>query len=265
MITARRTPYQNKTTQAMYRINYTGRPTLLSADEVIAKIASEQDVNVRLIVQNIEIAEERFVVPAIGSALYERLISVKNRKVTAANRTTLLAELNNQLEVPLAATDLPDGTYVNAIEFVTDAGLVALWERYLWRLAAEAVDFMCTVPTWLRHTATGQQNNNPKVIGGDNSGSATGDRGDVKFKMDVQREQRIDPLIAQMQKWICANQNAAMPGLELYEGCQCSDTVSRNGKVQNKGGWIFGAYEEDAGRHGYGCGCSRCTRRGGGW
>lgn len=246
----------------MYRINYTGRPTLLSADEVVHKIASEQNVNVRLIIQNIELAEERFVAPAIGAPMYEHLIATKNQKVTSTNRESLLALLNdsNQGET-LTEADLPEGTYINAIEFVTEPGLLALWERYLWRLAAEAVDFMCTMPTWLRHTATGQESNNPRVIGGDNSGSVAGTQKDVEFKMNVQREQRIGPLIAQMQSWICTNQNASMLGLDLYTGCvDCNSSAE---KPRNMGGFIVDAY----GDKNYGCsdcGRKRCRCDGGG-
>jgi hypothetical protein len=242
----------------MYRINYAGRPTLIVPEEVHEKIAADKTADVRMLQQNIEVAEERIVVDALGNALYEELLEAKNRIVTEANQVDLLAKMNAALTLTgqpaIESRNLPIGTLVNASEFLNTAQL-ALWNRYLWRITAEAVDLMCTVPSWLRFTNQGQQQNNPKVIGGNGESSASGDRGDVKFKMDVQLQQRISPLVDRMQGWMRTNGTHTFLGWE--PACVTQDKPRRN-----TGGFILGIYDNV---HGSGCGCRKCERRGGGW
>ena len=64
---------------------------------------------------------------------------------------------------------------------------------------------MSVVPSWLKHTSSGQQLNNPKVIGGNMSGSASGEMKEVQFKLDNYIQDRIDPIIERMKLWICQN------------------------------------------------------------
>ncbi len=243
----------------MYRINQTGRPTLITPDEVIAKIASDSTIEVRMILQNIEVAEERIIVDAIGNGLYEELIAAKNREVTEANRADLLSAINASIagngNPALTTANLPAGTLINASEFLNTAQL-ALWNRFLWRVTAEAVDLMCTVPSWLRHTNTGQLNNSPKVIGGNGENAASGDRGDVKFKMDVQLQQRINPLVDRMQGWMRTNGTHTFFGWE--PACDTTEAPRRN-----TGGFVFGVYDNDTSRCGCGCGKRRNKCEGG--
>lgn len=227
----------------MYRFNQTKRFVLISTDEVIAKAAIDQSTDVRLIENCIEVAEERFIVPALGDDFYESFISKKNIIVTNANQAELLAKVNDALvaegKAAITADDLKPGSIINAIELVEDPNLVALWNRFLWRICAEAVDMMTTVPSWLRHTAQGQQHNNPNVIGGNGQNSASGSRRDVEFKMDKMIQDRINPLIERMHKWIC-DRSDVYPDYEVPCGCE-EDGVSD----QFKGGWIMGVYDDD--------------------
>ena len=243
----------------MYRINYAGRPTLIVPEEVHAKIASDETVDVRTLSQNIEVAEERIVVDALGNELYEELLEAKNRAVTEVNRADLLEKINVVLsaagEPAIETRHLPVGTLVNATEFL-NAPQLALWNRYLWRITAEAVDLMCTVPSWLRFTNKGQQQNNPKVIGGNGESSASGDRGDVKFKMDVQLQQRINPLVDRMQGWMRTNGTHTFLGWE--PACDIQEAPRRN-----TGGFVFGVYDNDNSRCGCGCGQRRNKCEGG--
>jgi hypothetical protein len=178
-------------------------------DEVLFHMASDHEVDERQILQNIIVAEERFIANALCDKFYEDLIAAKNRKVTEENRTGLLVLINAQQEVrgrcQLTDEDLPIGTIINAIEFVEDTDYVELWDRFLWKLTAECVDYMTIVPSWLRHTSSGQMMNNPRVIGG--SGSASGDPKDIQFKMNSFLQDRIDPLLERMRLWICEHKD----------------------------------------------------------
>jgi hypothetical protein len=234
----------------MYRINYLNRPTLITPDEVLFHAATDNNIDARQIMQNIIVAEERIIAPAITDEFYEELLLLKNQTVTTTNQAALVAQINNS---SITAANLPVGTIVNAIEFITNADYVALWNRFLWKLTAEAVDMMTTVPSWLRHTSVGQQKNRPAVIGGNGEGSATGDRKDIQFKIDMQMQERIDPLIERMRQYICKNR----PKFPTYKR-ECgeygfderghhdeADGIS----ILRKTDWVFNAYEERDRRH----------------
>lgn len=244
----------------MYRFNELKRPVLITVDEVIAKAAITGNPDVRMILQNIEIAEERIIAPALGDELYEDLIAMKNREVTSGNQAALLILLNasRTAEGKQALPSLPVGTIINAIEFLTDATYIALWNRFLWRLTAEAVDMMCTVPSWLQHTAQGQLMNKPAIIGSSGE-SASGSAKDVKFKMDVQMQERIDPLRARMEQWICAKK-AADPTVLLKYIKSCGDcTEGADGvSVLRKSAFVFGAYDDPED-------CGYCKKKGITW
>lgn len=226
----------------MYTINRLNRPVLITPDEVLFHAATDHSVDARQILQNIIIAEERIIVQAISSAFYEELIRLKNKTVTALNQTTILNEVNNYLAAvgkkTVAVTELPVGTIVNAIEWITNTDYLALWNRFLWKLTAEAVDMITTVPSWLRHTAQGQQKNNPEVIGGNGQNSVTGDRRDIQFKIDIQMQERIDPLIGRVQGWICERKDR-FPAYAY----PCSNDNKDGVSVLRKTDWVFNAYE----------------------
>ena len=231
----------------MYRVNKLKRNVLAVPDEVLFHLPSDGTVDIRQILNNIIIAEERFIAPALGNDFYIDLINKKNVEVTALNQASLLVQINNSLtaegKAPIAITDIPIGTVVNAIELITDPKEKELWNMYLWKLCAECVDYMATVPTWLRHTAQGQQKNNPGVIGGSGQGSVTGDIKDVKFKVDVILQERIDPLIERMKLYLCNN----ISFFPLYSDPNCSNCKEAPDGIswKRKSGVIFGAYDCD--------------------
>lgn len=234
----------------MYLINRLNRNVLITPDEVIFHAATDSDIDERQILQNIIVAEERFIPNIIGDKFYEDFISKKNVKVTATNQAALLVQINQSLvengESEIQATDIPPGTIVNAIEFIEDEWLIKLWERFLWKLTAECVDMMTIVPSWLRHTSAGQQQNNPEVIGGSAGGSATGKIGDVKFKINTYLQDRIDPLTERMRLWLCQNKEK----FPLYtkdcgeigcnESSEAPDGISHLGKTN----FILGIYKD---------------------
>ena len=208
----------------MYRINYLNRNVLITPDEVIFHAATDADINARQILNNIIVAEERFIPAILGDKFYEDFINKKNVKVTTGNQAALLTAINASLTASglevIVSNDIPVGTIINAIELVTDEWMVKLWERFLWKLTAECVDMMTTVPSWLRHTSAGQQTNNPDVIGGSSGGSVTGKIQDVKFKMNTALQDRIDPLVERMKLWLCQNKKE----FALYT-MDCGETI----------------------------------------
>lgn len=240
----------------MYRINYLNRPTLITPDEVLFHAATDNNIDVRQILPNIIVAEERVIAPALCDGFYEELLALKNVTVTEGNQDDLLTKINISLvasgKQPITATNIPIGTIINAIELVSNSDYVTLWNRFLWKLTAEAVDMMTTVPSWLRHTTKGQQKNNPPIIGGNGEASASGDRKDVQFKIDMQMQERIDPLIERMRLWICNQKITDKAKFGNYcKQCECDgkpDGIS----LLRKTDWVFGAYDEVNN----GCGCN---------
>ena len=220
----------------MYRINRLSRPVLITIDEVIAKAVVDENTDIRFLLNSIEVAEERFIVQEIGDAMYEDFIGQKNVVVTNANHDSLLLQINASLAAanknPIQSTDLVNGMMVNAIEFC-QANYQTLWNRFLWKITAEAVDILAIVPSWTRSTAQGQQQNNPKTIGGTGEGSATADRKDVEYKVDSMVKTRLYPLIARMKQWI-----QTTGGYSLFPQEKKQDGISK------KTGIIFGAYED---------------------
>lgn len=228
----------------MYAINRLNRPVLITPDEVLFHAATDHSVDARQLLQNIIIAEERIIVQAISNSFYEELIGLKNKTVNIINQNMILNEINNSLiaagKKPITKTDLPAGTIISAIEWVNNNDYIELWNRFLWKLTAEAVDMMTTVPSWLRHTAQGQQKNNPEVIGGSGQNAVTGDRKDVQFKIDIQMQERIDPLISRMQQWICERKEK-FP--KYTHKCTCDNTDGIS--LLRKTDWVFNAYDNN--------------------
>ncbi len=214
----------------MYRINRLHRNVLITPDEVIFHAATDAEIDERQILNNIIVAEERFIANTLGDKFYEDFISKKNVKVHVNNQADLLIKINESLILSggyeIIATDIPIGTIINSIELVDDEWYVKLWERFLWKLTAECVDMMTIVPSWLRHTSSGQMMNNPEVIGGNAGGSVTGKMQDVKFKMNTSLQDRIDPLSERMQLWICQNKKY----FDLYTK-DCGGTCGESGNI----------------------------------
>lgn len=190
----------------MYRLNRTSRNVLITPDEVIFHAPTATDVGERQILNNIIIAEERFISEELGHEFYEKLINLKNVEVTAENKTDLLEKVRESYlkqNINFKDDNLQEGMIVNALEFIEDEWLVKLWKQYLWKITAECVDFVSVVPSWLQTTAAGQQTKNPRTIS--STDSASGSRNDVVFKMQDSIQERIGPMISRMHEWICRN------------------------------------------------------------
>ncbi|WNI34694.1 hypothetical protein [Chryseobacterium sp. SG20098] len=225
----------------MYRINNTARNTLITPDEVRFHSPSDGSEGERMILQNIIVAEERWIKSELGYEFYEDFINKKNVEVTASNKNDLLQKI--KADYAQDNTEFPDlllkeGKIINAIEFVNNDWYKTLWKQYLWKITAECVDAMTIVPSWLETTASGQQMKNPNSIG-NSAGVASGSAKDVKFKMDNAVLERIQPLLISMHEWLCRHKNH----FPLYKKA-CSECESDEVKSTVGVGWAFNIYED---------------------
>lgn len=179
----------------MYRINNLSRNVLITTDEVVAQVAMDENPAITVLEQSIIVAEERFIKPAICRDLYEAIRTAKNITVTDANKAALSSQ---------SSINLNSGQILNAIELVTDPNIIILWNEYLWKLTAECVVYIATIPNWSRFSASGQMVNNPKTIT-DGTGAASVDLLELKYKITKTQQDVIDPLIASMKEFLAIN------------------------------------------------------------
>ena len=217
----------------MYRVNPLPRKVLITTDEVIAMGPTEGTVDPRVLLQSIQIAEERFIKPSICKELYYDFRDKKNVIVTDVNKVALQALFASSEP----AVVLVVGEMVNAIEQVDNAFYKALWNEYLWKIAAEAVVYIASPTNYSRFTSSGEVQNNPKSISNDGKSSETVDLKDMKWKLDKMLMDRIDPLIEAMHEWLCENKH----NLPLYTCKKCA-TDETGTSFKRKTPWIHGIY-----------------------
>lgn len=227
----------------MYQANNLERKVLITPKEVIFHAPTTHTIDERSILNSIIIAESRFVAPCLGYDFYNALLDQKNVVVTTGNQSTLLTKIN-AFETSIGETTLttvdsiPEGTIINAWEEMATAAYKTLWKDHLWKYIAECVECVLIVPTWLQHTAQGQQKNNPEVIGSNGQNSVTGDLKDVRYKEDKFLQDRIDPLRAAMEYYLCKNTTS----FPLYT---CKDTSADGVSLSRKSPIIHGVYDDE--------------------
>lgn len=225
----------------MYQINRLNKKVLITPQEVIFHAPTSHTIDERNILQNIIIAEQRFIAPLIGRDFYDSLINQKNVAITSGNQATMLSSINAYLtlieETNITLADIPVSTLINASEQLT-ANNQTLWNEHLWKLIAECVECVLIVPTWLQHTSQGQQKNNPEVIGGNGINSVTGELKDVRYKEDKFIQDRIDPLSESLKYFLCKNKTS-------YPLYTCEDDQIDGISISRKSPIIFGAYDDD--------------------
>jgi len=227
----------------MFRINQLPRNVLITPDEVIAQANVAQNPGEDVILKSIQTAEERFIKPAICRDLYDSFRNQKNEEITDVNKALLEGEeyFNTPLEI---------GEIANAIEFVEDEWLVKLWKEHLWKLTAEAVIYIATIPNWSRFSAAGEMINNPKTIT-EGSGSASADLAELKFKLTKQQQDIIDPLIASMKEFLILNQGH-YPLFNCHRELYDSDD-SKGISVSRKTAWVHVYERRRRGNHDCDC------------
>lgn len=227
----------------MYQINLLNRKTLIVPKEVIFHAPVGHTIDERSYLNNIIIAENRFVAPMLGYDFYNALVAEKNTAVTSGNQAALLAALNASEtsigETTLSTADnIPVGTIINAAELMTTAAYKTLWNDYLWKYLAECVECVSIVPTWLQHTSQGQQKNNPPIINMNGQNTVTGDLKDIQYKEKKFIEDRIDPLRAAIEYYLCKNSTS----FPLYT---CMDTEADGVSMERKSPIIHGVYDDE--------------------
>lgn len=198
----------------MYRINNLGRNVLITTDEVIFHAPTKHELDPRMIEQSIIIAEERFIVPALGYNYYEQLIGEKNIVVDADNKEDLE-------DADKAGTVLTIGQVVNSADELEDDNK-ALWNRILWKLLAECVIIAAYPEGFIQLTSSGIIHENATAGPLTGPGIITPDLKSTKWVMDKKMLDRINPLLEAMHVWICKQKKADPDKYPLYcKDCGC--------------------------------------------
>ena len=231
----------------MYRVVNLPRKVLITTDEVVSQGPTDNSVDVRVLLSAIQIAEERFIKPLLGKELYYDFRTKKNTVVDSTNNADLTTAINSANDTTIT---LKNGEIVNAIEMVDNDWYTQLWNEYLWKLCAECVVYVASPTNYSRFTASGEMINNPKTVTfqGDGRGAASIDRSDMQWKLDKLLMDRIQPLIAAMEEWLCDYKE----NFPLYKKCKCDNDENTGISLKGKTGWIHGIYEKKRrfGNHG---------------
>lgn len=220
----------------MYRVNTLKRNILITPDEVIFHAPTKNTLDPRTILNSIIIAEERYIVPALGQPFYDQLCNQKNTLVTSANLTAQVALIPANLQAPVV------GDIVNAVEGLT-ANNTYLWNQILWKLIAECVMLVAYPEGFVQFGSEGTIHTAPQGSAMIQSGAVTPSLKSMQWAIDKKMMLRIDPLLESLHKFIC-NQNlvSANGYFPLYtKPCECDLT----NVVNKKTGFILGVYEDD--------------------
>ena len=205
------------------------RNVLITSSEVIFHAPSKQTLDPRTIQQSIIVAEERFIRPAIGDALYEALCNAKNVLVTDANKAALQAKMT--------AITINNGDIVNAFEEMSTVNQ-KLWKQYLWKLTAEAVLIASVPDAFLQFSSEGIVHGAPPAGPMNSAGVVGPNLQDVKWLMDKKILDRIDPLVTATKNFICRNKL----DYPLYTDCPCDDEPVPPAR---KSQFIMNIYDDD--------------------
>ena len=219
----------------MIGVNPLQTEVLITTDEVIFHAPTDHQADVRTILQNIIIAERRFIKPVLGDSLYKTLIEKKNKLVTSANKSSLQNDVNSGRGSDRDPIVLNDGDYVNSDTYL-DANQQALWKKHLHKITAECVWLVALPVNRARFVAGGVVKNFPETIS-ENRASVTVDLPDLKHLLDKGLNERITVLIQDMHDYLCKN---GFVGYEKDCGCDAKGTPS-----QKSSGVIFGLYDDD--------------------
>jgi hypothetical protein len=212
----------------MYNLNPLMRNVLITSNEVIFHAPTKHTLDPRTIEQSIIIAEERFIRPELGFALYDALCAEKNKIVTADNLADLQAHFSKYR--------LQEGNVVNALEFLSVNNL-ALWKQHLWKLIAECVMIIATPEAYIQFASEGIVHTVAPMSPMGGSGTVSPELQSVKWIMD-QKQYRIDPLNQSMHNYICVTKSY----FPLYtRDCPC-DNESKQSKRSDV---ILGIYDDE--------------------
>lgn len=198
---------------AVYRLNTLNRNVLIMTDEVIRHAPTKHTLDPRMLENSIIIAEERFIVPALGYDYYQALIAEKNKAVTDVNKAALETAVGTTLEV---------GQIVNAAEFLSEDNK-AIWNYILWKFLAECILIIAYPEGFIQFTSSGVVHENPIAGPMGGTGVSTPDLRSMKWAMDKKMQDRIDPLHEAMHLWLCKQKTADKTKYALYtKHCDCN-------------------------------------------
>lgn len=218
----------------MYSLNLLDRNVLITADEVVKKV-NVSSIDPHKFLAAIEIAEERFIRPLLGSELYEDIIAVKNVVVTDANKATLQANIT--LKDGNGIYQLQNGDIVNALELLS-SNYQQLWKERLWKLTAECV-FMVALPeNYAQFASAGiiKNNPNPSFMESGSKGQSSGvDLKDIKYLTDKAMIERVEPLKIALQDYLVRNARL----FPLYPAQKVEECKQQGRKTP----WLTGVYK----------------------
>lgn len=229
----------------MVRINPLQRKVLITNHEVIFHAPTQHTLDPRSIQQAIIIAEERFIRPALGDEFYEQMLDQKNTEVTADNLAAQQQLINTSMAGMQNIPQLVAGNLVNNIDGLNTENK-ELWKMHLWKLTAECVLFVAFPDGFIQFASSGIVHNNPpaNLMMTTQSNLTTPELKSVRWAMDKKLQDRIDPLIESMHRWIC--KKGIYPLYEKPCDCDASGTP-----FKRKTDWVMGLYDDEEKN----CGC----------
>lgn len=225
----------------MYRLNPLMRNVLITTDEVIFHAPTKHTLDPRTIQNAIIIAEERFIRPALGDAMYDELRNIKNLKVTAGNLAATQIVYNT---TATTAHTLKAGEIVNAAEYLTGFNST-LWYELLWKLTAECVMLSAFPEAYVQFGSEGVIHTVAPASPMGSGGTVAPDLRTVKWTMDKKVMDRIDPLVEALHSFICTNKTEFPKYTKV---CPCDTEVNSKSR---KTDFILGLYDEPDN-----CGCN---------
>lgn len=218
----------------MYKLNELDRKVLITVDEVIFHAPTKHSLDPRMILQSIIVAEERFIRPEIGSAMYDYIVEQKNIIVTSGNIAAL--------EVVSGLT-LQEGQILNAVEQLNPS-YQSLWKNHMWKLTSECVIASSYPEGFAQFGSEGVIHQSPPAGLMVTSGLVTPLLGTVKWAMDKKIQDRIAPLFDSMHEYICKNK--VTNGYSLYR--KTCPEIDCNGDIEVKEKWAglaLDMYDDD--------------------
>lgn len=213
-----------------YNKNNLMRNVLITANEVMFHAPTKHTLDQRMIEQSIIIAEERWIRPELGSALYDAMVNTKNVEVTLVNQAALQVLIGAE---PVLAV----GDIVNSYKTMSSA-YQALWKQYLWKLIAECVIASAYPEAFVQFTSEGINHTSPPAGLMVTSGSVVPLISSSKWVLDKKVQDRIGPMISAMHSYICRYKT----DYTLYIGT-CPDCEDENPKSKWSG-LALGLYDD---------------------
>ncbi|MFB6453711.1 hypothetical protein ACE38W_00445 [Chitinophaga sp. Hz27] len=212
-------------------------------DEVIKHAETPHDIDHRKILQSIIVAEERLVRPCLGDAFYYALLDAKNVQVTLANRDSLQGQIE---AAGYTEITLQIGNILNSSDFLPTSFLT-LWQQHLWKLTAECVMLSAIPGNFVQFTSAAVVHGVPASGPMTTAGVVSPSLSAVKWSMDKQMMDRIDPLMEAMHAWLCHHKSE----YPLYKkDCGCD---AKGIAYKRKSDIILGLYDDTDNQKSYCC------------